>query len=343
MKYQQELGIVALVVALGVAAPALAADVTMRSWPLPPTTSPTGHYPHDALVAEDGTIWYAALNSNSLGRFDPRTERFEEFFADIPDSGPHGLKEDEEGNIWFTAIRAEPTYIGMMNRKTGTFTEHPVTLDVFSPNVPRPQNAHSLVLDDRGYVWFSMISGDMLGRLDSGTGEIRLARSPMRNVGVYSVELDSQGTPWYSMFRTNRLVRVDPETMNITTYTAPSPDARPRRITLTDDDAIWYTDFARGYLGRFDTKSETWSEWPTPGGEWSRPYGMIAVGNDIWYSESWKDPSRLVRFDTTTEEFQSWPVEDCLDGAYNMVADAEDNLWFVCHDTDRLVKVEVTR
>jgi len=69
---------------------------------------------------------------------------------------------------------------------------------------------------------------------------------------------------------------------------------------------------------------------------------MVAVGTDIWYNESWKDPSRLVRFDTTTEEFQSWLVEDCLDGAYNIVADADDNLWFVCPDTDRLVKVEIT-
>ena len=187
MKHQRELRIASWILALGVSAPAFAADVAIKSWPLPPTTSPTGHYPHDAMVAEDGSIWYAALNSNSLGRFDPRTETIEEVFADIPDSGPHGLKQDDDGNIWFTAIKAEPTYIGMMNQKTGEFTEHPVTLDVFSPNVPRPRSAHSLSLDDRGYVW--------------------------------------------------------------------------------------YTDFARGYLGRFDTKSETWSEWPTPGGSGRDPMG----------------------------------------------------------------------
>jgi len=327
-----------LIVLLIVAAPASAVEVTIRSWAAPTAS----HYLHDAMVAEDGSIWYAARYSNTLGRFDPITETWDEYVTDIADSGPHGLKEDPDGNIWFTAIGADPTYIGMLNVKTREFTEYPVTLAIHSPNEPTPANAHSLILDDRGYAWFTMISADMLGRLDTNTGEIRLARSPIRNVGVYSVELDSQQVPWFSLFRTNLLIRVEPESMDVKSYQAPWPDARPRRIAISDDDAVWYTDFMRGRLGRFDPTSETWNEWLSPGGEWSRPYGMVALGDEIWYSESWKDPSRLVRFDTKTEEFQSWPVDDCLDGAYNIVADDESNLWFVCHDTDRLVKVEIT-
>jgi virginiamycin B lyase len=344
MKYQRQLGIVRVlgscmsffVLALGVASSASAADVVIKSWAAPTAS----HYLHDAMVSRDGSIWYAARNSNTLGRFDPVSETWQEYVTDIADSGPHGLKEDDDGNIWFTAIGATPTYIGMLDPRTSEFTEYPVTLDIHSPNEKKPSTAHSLILDDRGYAWFTMIGADMLGRLDRNTGEIRLGRSPLPDVGVYSVELDSEQVPWFSLFRTNLIVRVEPESMDVTSYAAPWPEARPRRIAISHDDAIWYTDFRRGRLGRFDPNSETWSEWPSPGGEWSRPYGMVAVGDVIWYSESWKDPSRLVRFDSKTEEFQSWPVDDCLDGAYNIVADDEGDLWFVCHDTDRLVKVE---
>jgi virginiamycin B lyase len=88
------------------------------------------------------------------------------------------------------------------------------------------------------------------------------------------------------------------------------PDAasRPRRIAITGDDAIWYTDFARGYLGRLDPATGKVSEWLSPGGPKSEPYGISAIKDVIWYSESGTKPNTVVRFDPKTEKFQTWVI-----------------------------------
>jgi virginiamycin B lyase len=41
--------------------------------------------------------------SNKLGRVDTKTGQIKEFPVEIAGSGPHGLINDKDGNIWFTA------------------------------------------------------------------------------------------------------------------------------------------------------------------------------------------------------------------------------------------------
>jgi hypothetical protein len=49
------------------------------------------------------------------------TGAFKEYRTKTPDSGPHGLAADKDGNIWFAAIFQG--YIGKLDPKTGTITE----------------------------------------------------------------------------------------------------------------------------------------------------------------------------------------------------------------------------
>jgi virginiamycin B lyase len=62
------------------------------------------------------------------------------------------------------------------------------------------------------------------------------------------------------------------------------PDARsrPRRITITSDDIVWYADFSRGYLGRLDPATGKVTEWLSPSGPKSEPYGISAINDIIW-------------------------------------------------------------
>ncbi len=93
--------------------------------------------------------------------------------------------------------------------------------------------------------------------------------------------------------------------MKITEYVLPNAEARPRRIAITPDDIIYYSDYARGYLGRFDPKTGALTEWASPGGPKSKPYGMTFLKGAIWYSESGVRPNTLVRFDPTTYGLQA--------------------------------------
>ena len=49
---------------------------------------------------------------------------------------------------------------------------------------------------------------------------------------------------------------------------------------------IWYTDFARGFLGRLDPATGKVTEWPSPSGPKSEPYGIVFTKGALWYNES---------------------------------------------------------
>src|SRR5438034_777700 len=97
-------------------------------------------------------------------------------------------------------------------------------------------------------------------------------------------------------------------TLEIREYLLPDPASRPRRIAITSDDIVWYSDFPRGYLGRLDPATGKVTEWLSPSGPKSEPYGISAINDIIWYSESGSTPNTIVRFDPKTEKFQSWAI-----------------------------------
>jgi virginiamycin B lyase len=269
--------------------------VEFREWTVPTA----GSRPHDPLAARDGHLWYTGQFANQLGRLDPKTGEFREYPLPVANSGPHGLAEDREGRIWHTANFQG--YIGRLDPKTGAVTPYKL------PD-PAARDPHTPAFDREGVLWFTVQSGNFVGRLDPKTGDIRLARSPTPRSRPYGIEVDANGVPWFVEFGTNKVARIDRATMAIREFTLPDPDARPRRIAITRDGAIWYTDYARGAIGRLDPATGKVREWPSPNGRESRPYGILADGDVIWYSESGVQPNTLVRFDPRDSKFQTWAI-----------------------------------
>jgi virginiamycin B lyase len=121
----------------------------------------------------------------------------------------------------------------------------------------------------------------------------------------------------------------------------PNAEIRPRRIAITSDDVLWYLDYARGYLGRFDPATGKASEWPSPGGPRSQPYGIAAVGDVLWYSEAGVKPNTLVRFDPKTETFQTWVIPSGGGVVRTMDVTRDDNLALACSGVNGIVLVQV--
>jgi virginiamycin B lyase len=301
--------------------------VTIKEWDVPTP----GSRPHDPMFAPDGSAWYTGQMANLLGRFDPKTQTFREFH--LPDeSGPHGLIADHDGNVWYTAnFKA---YIGKLDPKTGKVTQYPM------PD-PRAHDPHTLLLAPNGQIYFTAQNANMAGRLDPRTGEIKLVNSPTPRSNPYGMVIDSHGVPYYVEFGSNKVARIDPDTLAIREFVLPNPDARPRRVAITADDIIWYSDYARGFLGRLDPKTGAVTEWPSPGGPRSQPYGIAAIGNAIWYSESNTSPNSLVRFDTRTHQFQTWPIPSGGGVVRNMVTTPDGNLWLACSGVNKIAFVEI--
>jgi virginiamycin B lyase len=153
--------------------------------------------------------------------------------------------------------------------------------------------------------------------------------------------VDSKGTPYFAEFGSNKIASIDPETMAIHEYPLPNPDARPRRIAITPDDLIYYTDYARGYLGHFDPKTGRVTEWRSPGGADSQPYGIAYLKGAIWYSESGVRPNTMVRFDPATQRFQTWTIPSGGGVVRNMMPTRDGNIAIACSGVNRVGLVEV--
>ncbi len=296
--------------------------VTIREWLLPTP----GSRPDNPLAMPDGSIWYTGQIADVLGRLDPTTGAIKQYPLP-PNSGPHGLVADKDGNIWFTANFGG--YIGKFDPRTGKVAQHPM------PD-PAAHDPHTPVFDRRGILWFTVQDGNFVGRLDPATGNIKLVRLPSPHSLPYGMVISSKGVPFFDEFGANRVGRIDPATLRIYEYALPNPAARPRRIAITSGDIIWYTDYARGYLGRLDPATGAVSEWASPGGTRSQPYGIAAIRDVIWYSESGVEPNTIVRFDPSTQRFQTWPIPSGGGVVRNVSVTADGNLAIACSGVNRV-------
>src|SRR5207245_1978185 len=239
----------------------------------------------------------ASQLANMRGRVDAKTRDIKEFALKTPHSGPNGLQEHKDGNIWYTGNTE--SLIGKLDPKTGAVTEYPT---------PERGDPHTLIFDNDGILWFTMQNLNRIGRLDPKTGEIKLLTPPTAGSRPYGMALNSKGTIFFVEFGTNQVGSIDPKTMEFREYKLPDAASRPRRIAITSDDIVWYSDYSRGYLGRLDPATGKVTEWPSPSGPKSEPYGISAINDIIWYSESGSTPNTIVRFDPKIEKFQSWAI-----------------------------------
>jgi virginiamycin B lyase len=197
------------------------------------------------------------------------------------------------------------------------------------------------VFDQAGNLWFTVIGANAIGRLVPKTGEIRIVHVPTKNALPYGIAVSSDGIPYFAEFGTNKLASISPDTMDISEYLLPDAATRPRRIAITSDGAIWYTDYARGFLGRFDPKTGSARDWPSPSGPGSGPYGIAALGDVIWYSESGVSPNTLARFDPRKPKIEIWPIPSGGGVVRNMTATRDGKLVLACSGVDRIALVDV--
>jgi len=286
-------------------------QASIKLWDVPTI----GSRPHDPLATRDGAIWWTGQLSNKLGRVDPKTGAMREYTLKTPHTAPHGLTEDKDGNIWFTGNFIG--IIGKLDPKTGLTTEYPL------PD-PKAIDAHTLVFDHDGILWFTVQQANKVGRLDPKTGEIKLTTPPTDKARPYGMAVDSKNVVYFVEFGANKVATID-NSMTIKEYLLPDPGARPRRIVIGPDDMVWYTDFARGFLGRLDPASGKVTEWQSPSGPKSEPYGIVFTKGAFWYNESGAKPNTIVRFDPQSEKFQTWSIPGGGEIVRNMAVTPDGN------------------
>lgn len=246
-------------------------------------------------------------------------ENAEEVFKKFPAStkhGPHSLAMGKDGKYYITNGSVS---IGVFDPKTRRFEA--------SYLIPKEMEAvypHTIRVDDKGIVWFSLTGSEQIGRLDPTTGEFVALKLPKHKplgfagttqpygIAVHPID----GTIWYSRLFADKIGRIDPKTLEITEFD--SPMGGPRRMHFDKKGVLWITGYAKGTLARIEVgdtlKSKVYqlpiyAEGSSPA---AYALGVHPETQEIWINENMTD--RIYRFLPDEERFIAYPMP--LAGTY---------------------------
>jgi virginiamycin B lyase len=264
--------------------------------------------PHDAVVDNDGMIWYSDFGSLYLGKLDPKTAKAVEWPVPVAKPGaPTGMLDvnfDPEGNVWLGLMYQGS--IAKFDRKTQKFStwSAPKFMDNNEARLAMVDARHSN-LD--GQVW---IGGDNEYQLDVKTGEwytvdyskgLSKDGPPADRLSSYGVISDSKNNFYGTNLNGQYIIRVDGKTRNVTPFPTPTPNSGPRRGHMDPQDRLWFAEFRGNMIGMFDTKTERTREWAVPI-PWTNPYDAI-VDKDGYAWTGGMTNDYVARLNTKTEEF----------------------------------------
>ncbi|MFO7799601.1 lyase [Rhodohalobacter sp.] len=288
----------------------------------------------DPYVAPDGTVYFAGQRAHYVGHFNPETEEFRELPLE-DGAGPHTVTVADDGTVWYAGNRAQ--HIGKMDPETGEITKYMMEDDY-------ARDPHTFAFDKDGNIWFTAQGGNGVGYFNVETGEATVIPVPTERARPYGIRMaPDQETPWIALFGTNKLATVDPEKMELTEIELPREEIRPRRLDVTSDGNVWYGDYATGKIGKYNPSDGSIQEWDVPDGEDSRPYAVLKDHKDrIWLGISGPDPSKLVAFDTESEEFVASQVIESAEGSIrHMDFDERTNSMWLGTDTGYIGRIVV--
>lgn len=294
----------------------------VTEWPVP-----TPRFARDPAAAPDGRIYIAVMRGNRLARFDPATQRFDEWT--LPEgTQPHGLVVDEKGTVWMTG------------HGNGTLLEIPfrdgLPGQMVAHKTPSGGSPHTIIFDGRDALWFTNQSADKVTRFERGTK--KMTEFATRD-GPYGLAMDKEGNVWFCQASGRRVGRIDANTGQVTEIDL-GAGSLPRRIAAAPDDTLWVVRYGDGKMSHIDAKTSTVIKtYDMPAGASGNPYAVTVDGaGKVWANEIGTDTVTL--FDPDTEKFRVFPLPTKNEGIRKMVVDAKGRLWYMGSHSGRLGVVE---
>jgi virginiamycin B lyase len=286
--------------------------VTITEYDLPRANS----FPHDAVVAKDGRIWYNDFQQPFIGVLDPKTGQTREWKLPVLRSGdPAGfltIKLDAQGNAWLPRFMQGCT-VTRFDPRAETFTSWTVDPQY---NDARSRCAHVALGAPDGTVWFSDSENRRMFRLNPASGQIDAYNSFPEYSGqtgavtdfhntsqhrTYGIAVDSTGNGYFADIAGGNIGRVDAKTGKVTLYPTPTPNSGPRRTFMDAQDRLWFGENYASKLGMLDTHTGKIQEW-TPPIPWAGCYPAVVDRNgDVWTVGMSTD--YIYRFHPATAEF----------------------------------------
>lgn len=288
---------------------------------------PTPKFARDPAPAPDGKIYIAVMHGNKLARFDPATQKFEEW--NLPEgTRPHGLVVDEKGTVWMTGNgNGTLLEVPFVNGQPGKMVAH---------KTPSGGSPHTIIFDGSDALWFTNQSADRVTRFERSSR--KMTEFETRD-GPYGLAMDKAGNVWFCQASGQRVGRVDARTGKVSEIDLGS-GSLPRRIAVAPDNTLWVVRYGDGKLTHIDAGSaRVLKNYDMPGGEAGKPYAVTVDGaGKVWANEIGTDIVAL--FDPAKEKFRVFPLPTKNVGIRKMIVDAKGRLWYMGSHSGKLGVIE---
>lgn len=185
-----------------------------------------------------------------------------------------------------------------------------------------------------GSIWWVGQWGDVLGRIDKNTGDIKEFKLPA-GTKPHSVTIGPEGGIWYTGNKNATMGKLNPDTGEIKEYHMPDPAARdPHTAEFDAEGVLWFTLQHSNRVGRLDPKTGDIKLIVMPT-ERSKPYGIkVDEQGNLWVACN--GSNCLVKIDSKTMEMTEikLPHEDTTVRRLDIADDGV--IWYVNSGRGRL-------
>ena len=148
-------------------------------------------------------------------------------------------------------------------------------------DVPAGAYPHDPAVAPDGSVWYTGQRGNVLGRFDPATGQIKQYPLPTASSGPHGLVADQQGSIWYTGNSAGLIGKLDPKTGHVTEYKMPNPAARDPHTPLFDQKGtLWFTVQGGNFVGKLDPATGVIMLKPSPTPR-SLPYGLVITSKGV--------------------------------------------------------------
>lgn len=310
---------------------------------------------HDFLAHSNGKVYVGDNLQDRLYEIDPATGaytvhrippapgdqlggllagRLRDFPKHETYQGVHSLAESrKDGHIFLT-----PSYQRRLlefDPRTGRFTSH---------EMPGGFYPHTVRIDARDRVWFTLALSNQIAMFDRASGQFRLHDLPFRtwmerltvkltpfffklmgwgvpvanwvkvdpaSTGVplpYGIDITPDGKVWFARLHTDEIGRIDPDTGELTMIRTPL--RAPRRLRSDRDGNLWIAMFNESAVLRYEpaTRRFTPFEMPVAPRGSDTPYSLNVdrERHQVWVTGTNSDSAQ--RLDIATGQWRFYPL-----------------------------------
>ena len=170
----------------------------------------------------------------------------------------------------------------------------------------RGSRPHDPLSSHDGYLWYTGMYANALGRVDTKTGEIKEFHPPVAGSAPHGLREDRDGNIWFTANGRSYIGKLDPKTGKFTEYKLPGGTGDPHTPIFDQQGILWFTVQRANKIGRLDPKTGEIRlvDAPTPN---SLPYGMVVDSKGTPYYCAFGAP-KIAAIDPATMKIREWTL-----------------------------------